>query len=94
MIKGRNDHFVINEYKREKDIIKEGKSCGMDEIRPEVLKRSELDAIVLQLCNRSLIDKAKPKQWSLMNIITIQKSGDFSMGGNYRGIRLISGENH
>ena len=30
--------FAINEYKRTKDTIKEGKSCGMDEICPEVLK--------------------------------------------------------
>ena len=54
--------FYINEYKRAKDTIKEGKSCGMDEIRPEVIKRCDLDAIVLQLCNRALIDKANPRQ--------------------------------
>ena len=62
----------------------------MDEIRPEVLKRCDLDAIDLQFCNRALIDKAKPRQWSLMNIIPIPKSGDLSMGGNYRGISLSS----
>ena len=52
--------FDINEYKREKIIIKEGKSCGMDEIRPEVLKRCYLDAIVLQFCNRALIEEVMP----------------------------------
>ena len=71
--------FDINEYKRAKDTIKERKSCGMDEILPEVLKRCDLDAIVLQFCNRALIDKAKPRQWSLLNIIPIQKS-DLTMG--------------
>ena len=30
--------FDINDYKRAKDTIKDGKSCGMDEIRPYVLK--------------------------------------------------------
>ena len=54
--------FDINEYKRAKDTIKEGKSCGMDEICPEVLKRCDLDAIVLQLCNRAHDDKAKPRE--------------------------------
>ena len=82
--------FDINEYKRTKDTIKEGKSCVMDEIRPEVLKRCDLEAIVLQFCNRELIYKAKPRQWSLLNIIPIPKSGDLSMWGNYRGIRLSS----
>ncbi len=27
-----------------------------------------------------------PEQWSLINILPIPKSGDFSLGGNYRGI--------
>ena len=62
----------------------------MDEIRPEVLNRCDLDAIVLKFCNRALIDKAKLRQWSLLNIITILKSGDLSIGGNYRGISLSS----
>ena len=44
------------------DTIKEGKSCGIDEIRPEVVKRCDLEAIDLQFRNRALIDKAKPKQ--------------------------------
>ena len=82
--------FDINEYKRANDTIKEGKSFGMDEIRPEVLKLCDLDAIVLQLCNRALIDKANTRQWSLLNIIPIPKSGDLSMGGNYRGISISS----
>ena len=80
----------INEYKRAKVTIEEGKSCEMNEIRTEVLKRCDLDAIVLQLCNRALIDKANPIQWSLLNIIPITKSRYLSMGGNYRGIRLCS----
>ena len=32
----------------------------------------------------------KPKQWSIMNIVPIPKSGDLSKGGNYRGISLCS----
>ena len=85
----KRGYFNNNEYKRAKDTIKEGKSCGMDEIRPEVLKRCDLDAIVLQFCNRSLIEKVKPRQWSFLNIIPIPKSGDLSMGGNYRGYNRL-----
>ena len=83
----------MTEYKLLKYIIKEGKSCGMDEIRPKVLKRCNLDATILQFCNRGFINKQKLKQWSLLNIIPIPKSRDLSLAGNYRGIRLISGEN-
>ena len=47
----------MTEYKLAKYIIKEGKSCGMDEIRPKVLKRCNLDATILQFCNRGFINK-------------------------------------
>ena len=69
---------------------KKGKAVEWMKIRTEFLKRCDLDAIVLQLCNRALIDKAKPRQWSLLNIIPIPKSGDLSMGGKYRGVSLSS----
>ena len=32
----------------------------------------------------------KPKQWSILNIISIPKKGDISLGSNYRGISLTS----
>ena len=79
----------MTEYKFANDIIKEGKGCGMDEIRPEVLKRCKLDATILQFCNRAFINKEKPKQCSLLTIIPIPKSGDLSLGGNYRGISSL-----
>jgi len=81
--------FDKEEYEKAKKAIKEGKSCGADEIRPEVLKRCDLDDIVLEFCNRALLGQ-KPKQWSMLNIIPIPKSGDLSLGSNYRGISLSS----
>ena len=39
--------FEMYEYKLAKDVIKEGKSCGVDEIRSEVLKRCNIDDIIL-----------------------------------------------
>ena len=50
----------VTEQKLAKDIIKEGKSCGMDEFPPEVLKGCNLDSNIIQLCNRALINKEKP----------------------------------
>ena len=52
--------FKMYEYTLEKEVIKEGKSCGVDEIRPEVLKRCNIDDIILYFCNKALLDKMKP----------------------------------
>ena len=41
-------------------------------------------------CNDALLKGKKPDQWSILNIIPIPKSGDLSLGGNYRGISLSS----
>ena len=49
--------FEIYEYKLAKEVIKEGKSCGVDEIRPEVLTRCNIDDIILYFCNKVLLDK-------------------------------------
>ena len=55
---------------------------------PEVLKRCDLDDILLEFCNNILIDSEKPEQLSVLNIIPIPKAGDLSQTGNYRGISL------
>ena len=78
--------FEMYEYKLAKEVIKEGESCGVDEI----LKRYNIDDIILYFCNKALLDKMKPKQWSILNIIPIPKKGDLSLGSNYRGISLTS----
>ena len=78
------------EYKLEKEVIKEGKSCGVDEIRSEVLKRCNIDDIILYFCNKALLDKMKPKQCSILNIIPIPKKGNLSLYSNYRGMSITS----
>ena len=59
-------------YKLVKEVIKEGKSSSVDEIRTEVLKRCNIDDIILYFCNKELLDKMKPKQWSILNIISAE----------------------
>ncbi|XP_072017053.1 uncharacterized protein [Amphiura filiformis] len=82
--------FSHEEYTKAKTAIAEGKSSGEDGIPPEVLKRCDLDDLVLGFCNDALLEERMPDQWSILNIIPIPKSGDLSQGGNYRGISLSS----
>ncbi|XP_072022739.1 uncharacterized protein [Amphiura filiformis] len=82
--------FDKEEYEDAKASLVEGKSCGEDNIPPEVLKRCNLDDIVLGFCNDALIKGKKPDQWSILNIVPIPKTGDLSSGNNYRGISLSS----
>ena len=82
--------FSLEWYEKAKKSLVEGKSCGEDNIPPEVLKRCNLDDIVLDFCNGALLKGKKPSQWSILNIVPIPKSGDLSIGGNYRGISLSS----
>ena len=82
--------FNQEEYNKAKKSLVEGKTCGEDNIPPEVLKRCDLDDIVLGFCNDALVSREKPSQWSILNIVPIPKSGDLSLGGNYRGISLSS----
>ena len=82
--------FSDEEYEKAKKSLVEGKASGEDGIWPEVLKRCDLDDIVLDFCNNALLEGKKPSQWSVLNIVPISKTGDLSTGGNYRGISLSS----
>ena len=80
----------MDEYRKAKSSIKEGKAWGDDNIAPEVLKQCDLDQIVLDFCNNALLKGEKLDQWSTANIIPIPKKGDLSEPMNYRGISLSS----
>ena len=82
--------FDQEEYEKAKKSLVERKSCGEDGIPPEVLKRCDMDAIILSFCNNALVNGEKPSQWYVLNIVPIPKSGDLSLSGNYRGISLSS----
>ena len=86
----RTDAFDMDEYLKAKNSIKEGKSFGEDGIPPEVIKRCSIDDIVLDYCNKALLNRQKPNQWSILNLIPVPKSGDLSLTANYRGISLSS----
>ena len=69
--------------------MKEDKSPpSEDGIVPEILKRCDLDDIMLDFCNKLHIDGEKPDQWGINDIIPLPKKGDLSITKNYRGIAL------
>ena len=70
--------------------LRDGKQSGPDNIPPEVLKRCELENIILEFANRLLNEEVKPKQWSEIDLLPLPKTGDLNDTGNYRGISLSS----
>ena len=60
--------FDLEEYEKAKKALVEGKSNGEDGITPEMLKRCNMDDIILDFCNDALMNGNKPEQWSILNI--------------------------
>ncbi|KAL5271007.1 hypothetical protein ACHWQZ_G001606 [Mnemiopsis leidyi] len=82
--------FTPEELAQAKTQIVEGKAFGDDGISPEVMKRVDLDEIILKFCNDALTKGEIPDQWKLSNIIPVPKKGDLTKTDNYRGISLTS----
>ena len=85
-----DEEFKMDEWKRVKGSIKEGRTAGIDNVAPEVLKRCDVDTIMLKFANKFVVEHEKPQQWSEINMLPIPKSGDLTDPQNYRGISLIS----
>ena len=62
----------LNIKEKAKKTLVEGKTSGEDNIPPEVLKRCDLDDIVLDFCNDALLEGKKPSQGSVLNIVPSQ----------------------
>ena len=82
--------FTLQEVREAKKQLREGKAPGEDGIMPEVLKRIDIDDILLKFSNKLLVENDLPDQLAVMNIIPVPKKGDLSMTSNYRGIALTS----
>ena len=74
--------FTMDEYKKVKKKITEGKAFGSDKLPHEVLKRCDLDDIILQFANDLLLKSEKPQQWSDLDLITLPKKGDLGCTAN------------
>ena len=79
--------FTLQEVREAKKQLREGKAPGEDGIMPEVLKRIDIDDILLKFSNKLLVENDLPDQLAVMNIIPLPKKG---MTSNYRVIALTS----
>ena len=82
--------FTLKEVKDAMKRVCEGKAPGEDGIMPEVIKRCDVNDIILLFANKLLMEGQKPEQFTILNIRPIPKSGNLSDTGNYRGISLTS----
>ena len=53
-------------YQKAKKAVKVGKSFGEDGVPPEVIKRCNIDDIIVDSCIKALINAKRPSQWSLI----------------------------
>ena len=86
----RADEFDVSELIEAKKQIKEGKAYGDDGIAPEIIKRVDVDDLVLEFCNKAMSNSDIPEHWKRLNIIPVPKKGDLTKTENYRGIALTS----
>ena len=82
--------FTNSEYENVRKQIKENKGTGPDGISPEVLKRCEINDILIGFANKILINHEKLTQLGESDMIPIPKMGDLSLPSNHRGIPLSS----
>jgi hypothetical protein len=72
--------------------LKNGKSAGIDEIQPELLKNGgrEMIRVLTHLCNMIWSTGQVPRDWCDGIIIPIPKKGNLGDCNNWRGITLLS----
>jgi len=84
--------ITINEVKEALHGLKNGKSAGLDGIRPEMLKTLNETAVVFltEFFNYIFSHSVYPEDWAKAIIVPIFKKGDFDYVDNYRGVSLLS----
>ena len=84
-------YITIDEEKRAIVKLKNGKSPGIDNINPELLKESLTISTseLPKLFNRVLEEREVPSDWKRSLIVRIPKKGDLTLCDNYRGISLL-----
>ena len=87
-----NADFTIDEVIKRIKCLKNGKACGADFIRNEMLKSCPrgLIEIFTRLFNVVLQNGVIPEDWCLGIIMPLHKSGARDNPDNYRGITLLS----
>ena len=72
--------------------LKNGKSCGTDQVFAEMLKATSSTAVpfLAKLFNSLFENSTFPKEWAKAIIVPIFKKGDPKSTCNYRGVSLLS----
>ena len=81
--------FTMEELSKALRNIKNGKSCGLDNIPAEVWKLENFNDVLLQICN-SVYDGNPIEKWRQGCLLPFPKKGDLGQTTNYRGITLTS----
>ena len=88
-----NNKITIDELNNVLLTLKNGKACGIDQIRNEFLKNlsDDVKCIIVDFFNIVLESGFIPNEWGIGVIFPIyKKKGDTSDPNNYRGITLLS----
>ena len=88
-----NDEITIDELNKVLLTLRNGKACGIDQIRNEFLKNlsDDIKCIIVDFFNIVLKSGFIPNEWGVGVIFPIyKKKGDISDPNNYRGITLLS----
>ena len=83
--------FTLQELKKVKSSLKQGKSAGAwrpDGVPPKVLKNCELNDLLHGVCNRALTIGKIPSQKSASTITPVPKSRTLTKGDDHCGISL------
>ena len=67
------DKFTKTELEEARKSIKEDKAFGEDGVAPVVLKRVDVDDLILDFYNKALVDGDVPDQWKHLNIVPVPK---------------------
>ena len=83
------DPFTLDEINEVIKTLENKKSPGLDNIPSMIWKDPNLTAVLLSICNDTLINMSPPSYWLKAGIVPVPKKGDLSSPKNYRGISLM-----
>ena len=85
----KTGRFEMKELIKAQKQVQYGKSCGLDDIPPEVWKNEEIREILLGFTN-DVYEQREIESWVDGCLLPFPKKGDLGYTANYRGITLTA----